>query len=158
ILLDEAERLHKEVRFDGLGSVLIRLNESKGPRVMICAHMDEVGFMVRSISADGAIDVLPVGNVRMAARELQPVRITTREESKIPGIQMEAHSEIEASELRVDIGAFSYDLVIRAGVGPGDRVTFDSAFQLLPHLRVMGEAFDDRLGCYLITTLLREWH
>ena len=50
ILLDEADRQQKEVRFDGLGSVLIRLNESTGPKVMICAHMDEVGFMVRSIS------------------------------------------------------------------------------------------------------------
>lgn len=65
ILLEEADRLQKEVRFDGLGSVLIRLNESTGPKVMICAHMDEVGFMVRSISREGAIDVLPVGNVRM---------------------------------------------------------------------------------------------
>ncbi|GHK92496.1 hypothetical protein ECZU18_20770 [Escherichia coli] len=83
ILLEEADRLQKEVRFDGLGSVLIRLNESTGPKVMICAHMDEVGFMVRSISREGAIDVLPVGNVRMAARQLQPVRITTREECKI---------------------------------------------------------------------------
>ncbi|WP_436856650.1 aminopeptidase [Citrobacter tructae] len=158
ILLDEAERLHKEVRFDGLGSVLIRLNESKGPRVMICAHMDEVGFMVRSISADGAIDVLPVGNVRMAARELQPVRITTREESKIPGLLMGERSGNEVSALRVDIGARSYDEVIQAGVRPGDRVTFDTAFQVLPHQRVMGKAFDDRLGCYLLITLLREWH
>ena len=55
ILLEEADRLQKEVRFDGLGSVLIRLNESTGPKVMICAHMDEVGFMVRSISREGAI-------------------------------------------------------------------------------------------------------
>lgn len=55
ILLEEADRLQKEVRFDGLGSVLIRLNESTGPKVMICAHMDEVGFMVRSISAKGLL-------------------------------------------------------------------------------------------------------
>ena len=61
ILREEADRLQKEVRFDGLGSVLIRLNESTGPKVMICAHMDEVGFMVRSISREGAFDVLPVG-------------------------------------------------------------------------------------------------
>ena len=45
---------------------------------MVCAHMDEVGFMVRSVSREGAIDVLPIGNVRMMARTLQPVRITTR--------------------------------------------------------------------------------
>ncbi|HCM1915932.1 TPA: aminopeptidase [Salmonella enterica subsp. salamae serovar 28:r:e,n,z15] len=158
ILLDEADRLHKEVRFDGLGSVLIRLNASDGPKVMICAHMDEVGFMVRSISGEGAIDVLPVGNVRMAARQLQPVRITTREECKIPGLLDGERNGNEVSGLRVDIGARSYDEVIQAGIRPGDRVTFDSAFQVLPHQRVMGKAFDDRLGCYLLIALLREWH
>lgn len=156
ILLDEADRLNKEVRFDGLGSVLIRLNESDGPKVMICAHMDEVGFIVRSISSEGAIDVLPVGNVRMAARQLQPVRITTREESKIPGLLDGERNGNDVGSLRVDIGARSYDEVVQAGVRPGDRVTFDSTFQVLPHQRVMGKAFDDRLGCYLLVALLRE--
>ncbi|EFA5167391.1 aminopeptidase [Escherichia coli] len=158
ILLEEADRLQKEVRFDGLGSVLIRLNESTGPKVMICAHMDEVGFMVRSISREGAIDVLPVGNVRMAARQLQPVRITTREECKIPGLLDGDRQGNDVSTMRVDIGARSYDEVMQAGIRPGDRVTFDTTFQVLPHQRVMGKAFDDRLGCYLLVTLLRELH
>ena len=158
ILLEEADRLQKEVRFDGLGSVLIRLNESTGPKVMICAHMDEVGFMVRSISREGAIDVLPVGNVRMAARQLQPVRITTREECKIPGLLDGDRQGNDVSAMRVDIGARTYDEVMQAGIRPGDRVTFDTTFQVLPHQRVMGKAFDDRLGCYLLVTLLRELH
>ena len=143
ILLEEADRLQKEVRFDGLGSVLIRLNESTGPKVMICAHMDEVGFMVRSISREGAIDVLPVGNVRMAARQLQSVRITTREECKIPGLLDGDRQGNDVSTMRVDIGARSYDEVMQAGIRPGDRVTFDTTFQVLPHLLV---------------TLLRELH
>ena len=145
ILLEEADRLQKEVRFDGLGSVLIRLNESTGPNVMICAHMYEVGFMVRSISREGAIDVLPFGNVRMAARQLQSVRITTREECKIPGLLDGDRQGNDVSAMRVDIGALSYDEVMQAGIRPGDRVTFDTTFQVLPHQRVMGKAFDDRL-------------
>ena len=136
ILLEEADRLQKEVRFDGLGSVLIRLNESTGPKVMICAHMDEVGFMVRSISREGAIDVLPVGNVRMAARQLQPVRITTREECKIPGLLDGDRQGNDVSAMRVDIGARSYDEVMQAGIRPGDRVTFDTTFQVLPPAEV----------------------
>ncbi len=47
---------------------------------------------------------------------------------------------------------------MQAGIRPGDRVTFDTTFQVLPHQRVMGKAFDDRLGCYLLVTLLRELH
>mgnify|MGYP002794287455 FL=1 len=151
ILREEADRLQKEVRFDGLGSVLIRLNESTGPKVMICAHMDEVGFMVRSISREGAI-------VPMAASQLQPVRITTREECKIPGLLDGDRQGNDVSAMRVDIGARSCDEVMQAGIRPGDRVTFDTTFQVLPHQRVMGKAFDDRLGCYLLVTLLRELH
>jgi len=158
ILLAEAQRYAKEVRFDGLGSVLIRVNRSDGPKVMVCAHMDEVGFIVRSVTKEGAIEVLPVGNVRMMARTLQPVRITTRDGRKIPGL-LDGETKGETVEnLRVDIGATCVDEVLAAGIDAGDRVTFDTLFQPLPHGRVMGKAFDDRLGCYLLITLLRELH
>nr|WP_159464323.1 aminopeptidase [Scandinavium goeteborgense] len=158
ILLREADALGKEVQFDGLGSVLIRLNESRGPKVMVCAHMDEVGFMVRSISSTGAIDVIPIGNVRMTARELQSVRITTRSGCKINGLLDGERHGNDVAKLRVDIGACNADEVAEAGVEPGDRVTFATTFSELPHNRVMGKAFDDRLGCYLLVTLLRELH
>ncbi|ETJ27458.1 MAG: Aminopeptidase ypdE, partial [Escherichia coli DORA_A_5_14_21] len=89
---------------------------------------------------------------------LQPVRITTREECKIPGLLDDDRQGNDVSAMRVDIGARSYDEVMQAGIRPGDRVTFDTTFQVLPHQRVMGKAFDDRLGCYLLVTLLRELH
>lgn len=158
ILLAEADNHGKEVCFDGLGSVLLRVNESAGPKVMVCAHMDEVGFIVRSVSREGAIDVLPIGNVRMAARTLQPVRITTRDGRKIAGLLDGDLNAGVAENLRVDIGAISAQEVFAAGIDAGDRVTFDTSFQTLPHNRVMGKAFDDRLGCYLLITLLRELH
>ncbi|MDP0646885.1 hypothetical protein Q8G25_29445, partial [Klebsiella pneumoniae] len=97
-------------------------------------HMDEVGFMVHSISREGAIDVLPVGNVRMAARQLQPVRITTREECKIPGLLDGDRQGNDVSAMRVDIGARSYDEVMQAGIWPGDRVPVGNPFQGLPCL------------------------
>ncbi|WP_330984513.1 MULTISPECIES: aminopeptidase [Enterobacterales] len=158
ILLREADALGKEVLFDGLGSTLIRLNESSGPKVMICAHMDEVGFMVRSISSQGAIDVIPIGNVRMAARELQPVRITTRNGTKIQGLLDGERQGNEVTKLRVDVGACNADEVADMGIEPGDRVTFATPFSELPFGRLMGKAFDDRLGCYLLLSLLRELH
>lgn len=158
ILLAEARRYNKEVQFDGLGSVLIRVNESSGPRIMVCAHMDEVGFMVRSISREGAIDVLPIGNVRMMARTLQPVRITTRDGRKISGLLDGEVKGDTVDNLRVDVGATSDEEVLAAGIDVGDSVTFNTLFTPLPNQRVMGKAFDDRLGCYLLVTLLRELH
>lgn len=158
ILIAQAHKYQKEVQFDRLGSVLIRVNQSTGPKVMVCAHMDEVGFMVRSISREGAIDVLPIGNVRMMARTLQPVRITTRAGVKIHGLLDGEVKGDTVSNLRVDIGATSAEEVFASGIDAGDRVTFDTPFNPLPHHRVMGKAFDDRLGCYLLVTLLRELH
>ncbi|WP_252679234.1 aminopeptidase, partial [Shigella flexneri] len=82
----------------------------------------------------------------------------TREECKIPGLLDGDRQGNDVSAMRVDIGARTYDEVMQAGIRPGDRVTFDTTFQVLPHQRVMGKAFDDRLSCYLLVTLLRELH
>ncbi|HEY1846435.1 MAG TPA: aminopeptidase [Buttiauxella sp.] len=158
ILLQHARRYDKEVQFDGLGSVLIRLNRSGGPKIMVCAHMDEVGFMVRSIAREGAIDVIPIGNVRMTARTLQQVRITTREGKKIAGLLDGDSNKGEISNLRVDIGAVSAEEVQNYGINPGDRVTFATRFSEQPGGRVMGKAFDDRLGCWHLLEILRELH
>lgn len=158
ILLHQARHFDKEVLFDGLGSTLIRLNQANGPKIMICAHMDEVGFMVRSISHEGAIDVIPIGNVRMTARTLQPVRITTRGGKKIAGLLDGDSNKGEISNLRVDIGALSNEEVEQAGINPGDVVTFNTPFSEQPNGRVMGKAFDDRLGCWHLLEILRELH
>ncbi|WMY73315.1 aminopeptidase [Buttiauxella selenatireducens] len=158
ILLQQARHFDKEVQFDGLGSTLIRLNQAAGPKIMICAHMDEVGFMVRSISREGAIDVIPIGNVRMTARTLQPVRITTRSGNKIAGLLDGDNNRGEISNLRVDIGAISAEEVELAGINPGDTVTFNTPFSQQPNGRVMGKAFDDRLGCWHLLELLRDLH
>ena len=155
LFLQQAAKHGKPVQFDALGSVIIRVNDHPGPKVMICAHMDEVGFIVRSVGSNGAIDVLPVGNVRKTARMLQPVRITTRDGRKIPGL---LDGDANGENLRVDTGAACAQEVTDAGIAPGDRVTFASAFQHLPHQRIMGKAFDDRLGCFLLLTLLQELH
>ena len=59
----------------------------------------------------------------------QPVRITTREECKIPGLLDGDRQGNDVSAMRVDIGARSYDEVMQAGIRPGDRVTFDTLFR-----------------------------
>ena len=155
ILLQHANLCGKEISFDGLGSTLIQLNQSSGPKIMICAHMDEVGFMVRSITREGAVEVIPIGNVRMLARFMQPVCITTQHGKKIHGLlDAELHGA-EARNLCVDIGATSAEEVNQCGVRIGDRVTYASDFKVLsPESRIMGKAFDDRLGCFLLIELM----
>ncbi|XPE60236.1 hypothetical protein ACNKHT_15510 [Shigella flexneri] len=85
--------------------------------------------MVRSISREGAIDVLPVGDVRMAARQLQPVRITTREECKIPGLLTATGRAMTSAPCAWTLVRAPMSEVMQAGIGPGDRVTFDTTFR-----------------------------
>ncbi|GCV29044.1 aminopeptidase [Escherichia coli] len=69
---------------------------------MICAHMDEVGFMVRSISREGAIDALPVGNFRTAAPQLPPAAHTTRHDATAVGLASGRASGATISRLPVE--------------------------------------------------------
>ena len=62
--------------YDGLGSMIFT-QEGEGPSVMLAAHMDEVGFLVRSVSSQGMLMVLPVGSVRTFSRFMQEVGVTT---------------------------------------------------------------------------------
>ncbi|MFV2611684.1 aminopeptidase, partial [Escherichia coli] len=75
---------------------------------------------------------------------------------KIPVLLDGDRQGYDVSAMRVDFGARSYYEVMQAGIRPCDRVSFDTTFQVLPLLRVMGIAFDVRLGWYLLVTLLRE--
>ena len=72
---------------DGLGS-LIFTKEAADPQfsVMIYGHMDEVGYMVRTITPEGLLRLMVVGGVKPAASHWQNVRITTAAGHKLPGI------------------------------------------------------------------------
>ena len=71
--------------YDGLGS-MIYTQEGEGPSVMLAAHMDEVGFLVRSVSSQGMLMVLPVGSVRTFSRFMQEVVVTTADGRSYRGI------------------------------------------------------------------------
>jgi endoglucanase len=71
---------------DGLGSVICTINgRSERPRVMVSAHMDEVGFLVKSITRDGYIRFLPVGGWWPQVLLGQRVLLRTRK-GDFPGV------------------------------------------------------------------------
>ena len=75
-----------EVSRDGLGSVVCRVaGRSERPRIMVSAHMDEVGFMVKSITADGYVRFLPIGGWSPRVLLGQRVLVRTRK-GDFPGV------------------------------------------------------------------------
>ena len=75
-----------ELSRDGLGSVVCRVaGKSERPRIMVSAHMDEVGFLVKSITKDGYIRLLPIGGWWLQVLLGQRVMIRTRK-GDFPGV------------------------------------------------------------------------
>lgn len=157
VLLDELKDYSDNIVCDGLGSIIFSKESSdKAPKIMICAHMDEVGFIVRSISKDGMIHLMTVGGVKPLAQYLQRVRITTEDGKKIPAIINGTYKDEVTENLYADIGAYTEEEVYNLGIQVGDMVTYATEFEEfdLPN-RLVGKAFDDRLGCFVMGEVLK---
>lgn len=157
VLLDELKDYSDNIVCDGLGSIIFSKESSdKAPKIMVCAHMDEVGFIVRSISKDGMIHLMTVGGVKPLAQHLQRVRITTEDGKKIPAIINGTYKDEVTENLYADIGAYTEEEVYNLGIQVGDMVTYATEFEGfdLPN-RFVGKAFDDRLGCFVMGEVLK---
>ncbi|AQY52112.1 peptidase [Listeria weihenstephanensis] len=158
-LVDQAD----EITFDGLGSFIARKG-SKGPKVAIIAHMDEVGFIVKHISDDGFISFDTVGSWWTQSMLNHRVEIRT-ETGKVAGIigSIAPHALSEADKARpmehdamfIDIGADSAEMVAEMGVAIGDFVCPEPNFAELTPDRILGKALDNRAGCALVAELFK---
>ena len=157
VMLDELKGYSDKVEYDGLGSIIFSKIKSEDlPNIMLCAHMDEVGFMVRSIDKLGMIHLINIGGVKPLAHFTQRVRITTREGKKIPAIINATYNEGKAENIYADIGAYTEEEARNLGIRVGDMVTYSTEFEKfdLPN-RLVGKAFDDRLGCFVMGEVLK---
>jgi len=141
---------------DALGNLIVRLRGAgDGPRVMMAAHMDEVGLIIHHIDEDGFLYPLLLGG--LDPRVLLGQRVVVHGEQVVEGCigakpphittPEEAKRAPELRELYIDIGARRRDEVEALGIRIGTPVTFSSRFARLAGGRVMGKAFDDRVGC-----------
>lgn len=158
IMLEELKQYSDEIKCDGLGSIVFsKIKNVNAPNIMICAHMDEVGFMVRSVDELGMIHLISIGAVRPFAHFSQKVRITTNNGEKICAILNAIYNEGKVEKIYADIGAYSDKEVYNLGIRVGDMVTYTTEFQQfnLPN-RLVGKAFDDRAGCYVMGEVLKK--
>lgn len=147
-----------DVRINALGGVTARKagTGAQPLRVLVAAHMDEVGFMVRGFDADGLIRFSPIGGID--ERILPGLRVyigdTPGVIAWLPIHLNKDQNVVKLSNLRIDIGASSKDEA--AGrVKVGDRIAFDSRFMEIGDKLLRGKSFDDRVGCSLLVDLLQ---
>jgi putative aminopeptidase FrvX len=143
------------IRNDGLGSLLAeKAGLQEHPRLMLCAHMDEIGFMVQSITDQGLLRLQPLGGWNtdtLAASRLVIHTASGDLPAVVPAIPphfKKASTEKEkAEDILADLGAFSRDEVFERGVMLGDLVTPAAHFERFGDLLAANKAWDDRAGC-----------
>jgi len=166
IVLEQVRPFASEVRVDALGNVLaLRRGQIRQPlRVMVAAHMDEVGMMLMDDEGDGVfrfeliggVDVahLPGKSVYIGRAHLpgvigRPLSFTADEDQDTEVFGDGPDNKIPLASLRIDV---SPDNAKKVKVG--DYVTFTTAFTRLgPSLRA--KAFDDRIGVAILIELFR---
>lgn len=161
IILKAIDGHATNIRIDPMGSITaIKKGTGRNrPRVMLAAHMDEVGFMVTGVNGDGLIKFTSIGGVD--ERILPGLRIKIGADL-IPGVIIWApihrnkeQTTVQLSNLRIDIGTANKDET-SGKVKPGDYVAFDSQYMEIGKKMLRGKAFDDRAGCSLLIDILQD--
>jgi len=153
---------------DRLGSfVCEKRGTSDGPRVMLMGHLDEVAFMVKSVTPEGFVSFLPLGGWWGHVVLAQRLVIKTRKGDVIGVVGSKPPHELkeddrkkvlEIKDMYIDVGASSgFDVRKRLDIRPGDPIIPDSPFTVManPNL-LLAKAWDNRIGCAMAAETLRQ--
>lgn len=160
--VDKAGNLIAVIRGRGLD-----YNRENPRRIMLSAHMDEVGFMIREITEEGYLKFGVVGG--MDPRVLCGRHVIVGDKQKLHGVIASKAIHLQSAEERtkatpvknmyIDIGAKDREEA-KKHVSVGDYATFDSDFVTFGKDGCMmkGKALDDRAGCALLIEIMRNLH
>jgi len=166
-IVEEIKDLVDEHRVDALGNLIaFKRGNGKAPRrkVMVTAHMDEVGLMIVYIEREGSLRFRPVGGIDDRVLLSKKVLIG---DNRVPGVigvkpvhlleAKQRNQVLRVEDMSMDIGASSKEEAERL-VKLGDYAAFDVAFSELGGAlhAVKGKAFDDRAGCAALIELLKD--
>ncbi len=165
-IVSRAEGWADEVRVDGLGNVfVVKRGKNPGPRLIVSAHMDEIGFIVKKIEPNGLIRFEKLGGHDDRILLSQKVRILT-EEGPLLGVigtisaHMAKYDNVQKvrkhSEMYIDVGAESKEAAETLGIRVGDPISWATEVERLGSNRLVGKAFDDRAGCAVLLKALEE--
>ncbi len=162
IIRTELENHVDDIKVDSMGN-LIATKNGREPEIMIAAHMDEIGFVVKYIDDRGFIRITPIGGWFSQIALAQ--RVVLYGKKKIHGVigckpphlmkEDERKKPVEIKDMFVDIGASSRDEVVEMGINVGTPVALDREVVELGNGRITGKAFDNRVGVAVMIEAMR---
>jgi putative aminopeptidase FrvX len=155
-----------EIIVDKLENVIvIKKGKKSKPKIMLAAHMDEVGLMVKTITKEGFLQFAKMGGIDDRILLAQKMVVHTSKGplsgiigSKPPHIQKEEERKkiVTYDQLFIDIGAENRKEAAKMGVKIGDPVSFDVKYAKIGKDVVTGKAFDDRVGCAIMIEAMKQ--
>ena len=163
---DELAKLGLLSSTDMLGNLIVSLDgDAALPSVMLIAHMDQLGLIVRKIEASGLIRAERVGGVPEKALPAQEVVLSVGQGRDVRGIiankshhattAEEKYRVLPYQELYIDCGFSSVDEALAAGVNVGTPITYAPNVVELAGGRIGGTSVDDRAACAVLLELAR---
>lgn len=164
LVVEELRPLVDELRVDALGNVIALKKGNGKRRVMVAAHMDEIGFMVKYIDDDGYLRVQPLGGFDARVLMAQRVVVHTSAGAELRGVFTPASKPIhllggekpdtpKLEEFYIDLGLPA--AMVREQVTLGDSVTMDRTLERVGD-NVIAKAMDDRTGLFTMIEALRQ--
>ena len=153
-----------EVITTHMGSIfgVKKSKKQNAKRVMVAAHMDEIGFMITNITQNGMLQFTNLGGVSNDIWQGQRLQVKNRKGEKIVGVVSNIPKHFrtgneavpEIKDLMLDIGAESYKEVRSRGIEIGDTIVPFTPFTQLSEHRYSAKAWDNRYGCVLAIEIL----
>jgi putative aminopeptidase FrvX len=164
IVIEQLQPLVDELAVDALGNVIAIKRGSSDRKIMLAAHMDEIGFMARYVDERGFVRIQPLGGFDPRTLIAQRVIVHTRGGEHLRGVLTPATKPIhllgderpgapKLEEFYVDLGLPGER--VKALVSLGDSITMDRTFERVGE-NVIGKAMDDRTGVFTMIEAMRQ--
>ncbi|WP_077214278.1 M42 family metallopeptidase [Bacillus dakarensis] len=166
-LREQLSQYSDEIVQDKLGSIFgVKRGDESGPTIMVAGHMDEVGFMVTSITDNGMIRFQTLGGWWSQVLLAQRVEIIT-DNGPVTGVigsipphlldEAKRKKPMEMSNMLIDIGADDREDAEKIGIKPGQQIVPICPFTPMANpKKIMAKAWDNRYGCGLAVELLED--
>ncbi|HHW92284.1 MAG TPA: M42 family metallopeptidase [Firmicutes bacterium] len=166
-ILREEMAPHTHIQLDRLGCIIAKKTGAvEEPKVMLAAHMDEIGFMVKSITPEGFLRFTPLGG--WSDQVLLAQRVTIKgSKGDIPGVigskpphlqdEEERKKLVKRKDMFIDVGARDKNEAESFGIRPGDPIVPAGNFATMRNENLLlAKAWDDRAGCALLIEVCEE--
>ncbi len=152
LIQSELKSVCDDIYTDTLGNLICH-KKGSGKKLMLAAHMDEIGFMVNYIDDNGFLRFSTIGGVTKYNTINQTVEFANGIKGKISYENKENPSTVSFEKMYIDIGADSREYA-ESVVQIGDMAVYSGNFALAGK-RIMAKALDDRAGCWALIRALQ---